>query len=50
VFIVVVLSLFAEEPAAAQANVVCSADNLHSMTEGFSQLTTALGIVDLAVV
>ena len=49
-FIVVVLSLFAVEPAAAQTNAVCSADNLPSMIEGFFQLTTALGIVGLAVV
>ena len=38
------------EPAAAQSNAVCSADNLPSMIEGFFQLTTALGIVGLAVV
>ncbi|WP_135823117.1 hypothetical protein [Halostella litorea] len=49
-FIVVALSLFAVEPAAAQTNAVCSADNLPSMIEGFFQLTTALGIVGLAVV
>ena len=48
--IVVTLSLFAVEPAAAQTNAVCSADNLPSMIEGFFQLTTALGIVGLAVV
>ena len=48
--IVVSLSLFAVEPAAAQTNAVCSADNLPSMIEGFFQLTTALGIVGLAVV
>ena len=48
--IVVFLSLFAVEPAAAQTNAVCSADNLPSMIEGFFQLTTALGIVGLAVV
>ena len=50
VFIVAALSLFAVEPAAAQTNAVCSADNLPSMIEGFFQLTTALGIVGLAVV
>ena len=38
------------EPAAAQTNAVCSAGNLPSMIEGFFQLTTALGIVGLAVV
>ena len=48
--IVVSLSLFAVEPAAAQSNAVCSADNLPGMIEGFFQLTTALGIVGLAVV
>ena len=48
--IVVFLSLFAVEPAAAQTNAVCSADNLPGMIEGFFQLTTALGIVGLAVV
>ena len=48
--IVVSLSLFAVEPAAAQSNAVYSADNLPSMIEGFFQLTTALGIVGLAVV
>ena len=46
----VALSLFAVEPAAAQTNAACSADNLPSMIEGFFQLTTALGIVGLAVV
>ncbi|TKX72449.1 hypothetical protein [Halorubrum sp. GN11GM_10-3_MGM] len=47
---VVLLSLFAVEPVAAQDNAVCSADNLPSMIEGFFQLTTALGIVGLVVV
>jgi hypothetical protein len=47
---VVFLSLFAVQPVAAQSNAVCSADNLPSMIEGFFQLTTALGIVGLAVV
>jgi len=47
---VVLLSLVAVEPAAAQDNAVCSADNLPSMIEGFFQLTTALGIVGLAIV
>jgi hypothetical protein len=49
VFIVLVLSLFAVEPAAAQTNAVYSADNLLSIMEGFFQLTAALGIVGLAV-
>ncbi|GGN24738.1 hypothetical protein [Halarchaeum nitratireducens] len=44
-------SLVAVEPvAAAQNNAVCSADKLPSMISGFFQLTTALGIVGLAVV
>ena len=47
---VILLSLFAVQPAAAQTNVVCNADNLPSMIEGFFQLTTALGIVGLAIV
>ncbi|QLC35488.1 hypothetical protein EFA46_014690 (plasmid) [Halarchaeum sp. CBA1220] len=46
----VLFSLIAVEPAAAQQSAVCSADNLPSMIEGFFQLTTALGIVGLAVV
>ena len=44
------LSLVAVEPAAAQTNAVCTADNLPGMIEGFFQLTTAVGIVGLAVV
>ncbi|MDB2239181.1 hypothetical protein [Halorubrum ezzemoulense] len=47
---IVFLSLVAVEPVAAQDNAVCSADNLPSMIEGFFQLTTALGIVGLAIV
>ncbi|MFC7325880.1 hypothetical protein ACFQMF_15020 [Halorubrum rutilum] len=47
---IVLLSLFAVEPVAAQDNAVCSADNLPGMIEGFFQLTTALGIVGLAIV
>ena len=47
---VVLLSLFAVQPVAAQDNAVCSADKLPGMIEGFFQLTTALGIVGLAVV
>ncbi|WP_121823316.1 hypothetical protein [Halostella salina] len=49
-FTVVLLSLIAVQPVAAQGNAVCSADNLPSMIEGFFQLTTALGIVGLAIV
>ena len=33
------------EPAAAQANVICSADNLRIIIGGLSQLTTTLGTV-----
>ena len=44
------LSMVAVEPAAAQTNAVCTADNLPEMIEGFFQLTTAVGIVGLAVV
>lgn len=47
---VVLLSLFAVQPVAAQDSAVCNADNLPSMIEGFFQLTTALGIVGLAIV
>jgi hypothetical protein len=47
---VVLLSLLAVQPVAAQSNAVCNADNLPSMIEGFFQLTTALGIVGLAIV
>ncbi|MBB6647785.1 hypothetical protein [Halobellus ruber] len=49
-FTVIILCLVAVQPAAAQSNAVCSADNLPSMIEGFFQLTTALGIVGLAIV
>ena len=47
---IVLVSLIMVQPAAAQSSAVCSADNLPSMIEGFFQLTTALGIVGLAVV
>ncbi|MBS8121006.1 hypothetical protein [Haloferax volcanii] len=47
---VVLLSLFAVQPVTAQSNAVCSADNLPSMIGGFFRLTTALGIVGLAIV
>ncbi|WP_221929849.1 hypothetical protein [Halorubrum cibi] len=52
-FTIAALSLIAVEPALAQQtsqSAVCSADNLPGMIEGFFQLTTALGIVGLAVV
>ena len=48
-----VLSLVAVDPVLAQQTsqgVVCNADNLPGMIEGFFQLTTGLGIVGLAVV
>jgi len=50
VFSVILLSLLVVQPVAAQSNAVCSADNLPSMIEGFFQITTALGIVGLAIV
>ncbi|APX00277.1 hypothetical protein CHINAEXTREME_20970 (plasmid) [Halobiforma lacisalsi AJ5] len=50
VLTIVFLGLFAVQSVTAQSNAVCSADNLPSMIEGFFQLTTALGIVGLAIV
>ena len=50
VLTVVLLSLVAVHPAAAQSSAVCGADKLPGMIEGFFQLTTGLGIVGLAVV
>jgi len=47
---IVLLALFAVEPAAAQNNAVCGTDKLPEMVEGFFQLTTTLGIVGFAVV
>lgn len=47
---VLTLSLLAVQPAAAQGGVVCNADNLPQMIEGFFQLTTGLGILGLAIV
>ncbi|MFC7205272.1 hypothetical protein ACFQJC_17315 [Haloferax namakaokahaiae] len=38
------------QPAAAQQGVICSADKLPGMIEGFFQITTALGIIGLVVV
>lgn len=52
-FTISALSIITVEPALAQEasqSAVCSADNLPEMIEGFFQLTTALGIVGLAVV
>ncbi|WP_092735313.1 hypothetical protein [Halopenitus persicus] len=46
----VLLSIFAVGPVAAQESVVCNADRLPSMIEGFIQLSTGLGIVGLALV
>lgn len=47
---VLVVSLVAVQPAAAQTNAVCTAESLPEMIEGFFQLTTALGIIGLAIV
>lgn len=50
---IALLSVIAVEPVLAQQtsqSAVCSADNLPGMIEGFFQLSTALGIVGLAVV
>lgn len=47
---IILLSVIAVQPALAQDNAVCSAERLPSMIEGFFQLTTALGIVGLAIV
>ncbi|MGB9964058.1 hypothetical protein [Halobacterium hubeiense] len=47
---ILVASVVLVQPAAAQSSAVCGADNLPRMIEGFFQLTTALGIVGLAVV
>ena len=52
-FTISALLITTVEPALAQEtsqSAVCSADNLPGMIEGFFQLTTALGIVGLAVV
>jgi hypothetical protein len=50
VFTVALLGLFTIQPAAAQSNAVCNAENLPRMVEGFFQLTTALGILGVAIV
>jgi hypothetical protein len=47
---IVLFSAFVVDPAAAQSNAVCSADNLPGIIEGFFQLTTAIGIIGLAIV
>lgn len=47
---VLLFSLFVVDPVAAQTNAVCSADNLPGIIEGFFQLTTAIGIIGLAIV
>ena len=44
------LTVLAVEPVVAQGNAVCNADNLPGIIEGFFQLTTALGILGLAIV
>ncbi|QFU82338.1 hypothetical protein [Natronorubrum aibiense] len=45
-----ILSLVAVDPALAQDGVVCDAEGLPDMISGFFQITTALGIIGLAVV
>ncbi len=47
---VVMFTLVAIHPAAAQDGIVCDADQLPSMISGFFQVTTAIGIMGLAVV
>ncbi len=48
--VLVLLSLVAIEPAAAEDGIVCEAEQLPSMISGFFQITTALGITGLVVV
>ncbi|WEL28126.1 putative membrane protein (plasmid) [Haloferax volcanii] len=38
------------QPAAAQQGVICSADKLPGMIEGFFQISTTLGIIGLVIV
>lgn len=47
---VVVLSIVAVEPAAAQSNPVCEADGLSEIVSGFFQLTTGIGLIGFVVV
>lgn len=49
VFVVVLLSLAAVEPALAQ-NAVCEATGLPQMISGFFQLTTGIGLIGAVVV
>ncbi len=48
--VLVLLSLVAIEPAAAEDGIVCEAEQLPGMISGFFQITTALGITGLVVV
>lgn len=50
VTVVVVLGIIAVDPALAQDDVVCEAEQLPGMISGFFQITTAIGIVGLVVV
>ncbi|MFC4248433.1 hypothetical protein ACFOZ7_16110 [Natribaculum luteum] len=49
-FVLVLVSLVAIEPAAAEDGIVCEAEQLPGMISGFFQITTALGITGLVVV
>ncbi|POG55040.1 hypothetical protein [Haloferax marisrubri] len=46
----VLFALVAVQPVAAQDSVVCSAEKLPGMVEGFFQITTTLGFIGLAVI
>ncbi|WP_241431452.1 hypothetical protein [Natrialba hulunbeirensis] len=48
--VLVLISITAIKPVAAQDGVVCEAEQLPSMISGFFQITTALGIIGLVVV
>ncbi|WP_246308108.1 hypothetical protein [Halorarum salinum] len=47
---VLLLSLAAIDPVAAQESAVCGADRLPEMISGFFQLTTRIGLIGLVVV
>jgi hypothetical protein len=49
-FVVLLVSVVAVHPAAAQGGVVCEAEKLQGMIEGFFKLTTGLGIIGLSIV
>ncbi|EMA07937.1 MULTISPECIES: hypothetical protein [Haloferax] len=46
----VLFTIAAVQPVAAQDSVVCSAEKLPGMVEGFFQITTTLGFIGLAVI